>query len=183
MKSSTGKTIGEALLEIAANTADGCIQTALDFLEPSITKQHYYNKNIAKITRQNIHAAKKRLMENGCLEKIENKGGTYYRITLRGRKKIEKLLFDQEKWDGQWRIVMFDIEETERRKRNFLRRKLKEMGFKQLQKSVWVSPFDVIEEVRELVNDNNLHQNFWYFWANSVTNDEEIIEKFLKEQN
>lgn len=175
-----GYKLNEYLLELAADRADGLIRLTKDFLKPSIRKSHFYNKNYTDISRQNIYNSAKRLQENGYLEKIKDKNKVYYKITIAGRKWIDRKLFDREKWDGKWRIVMYDVPEEEKRKREYLRRKLVELGFKQLQRSVWVSPFDVLDDVKLLVEENNLHNNFWYFWADSFTNDEEIIEKFLK---
>ena len=51
------------------------------------------------------------------------------------------------KWDRKWRILIFDIEEKYRSKREALRGKLKELGLYQLQKSVWVCPYHFQEEV------------------------------------
>ncbi len=55
-------------------------------------------------------------------------------------------------WDKKWRILIFDIEERYRSKREMLRGKLKELGLYQLQKSVWVCPYQFQEEVEILRN-------------------------------
>ncbi len=44
------------------------------------------------------------------------------------------------RWDGQWRMVLFDIGEHESTRRDKLRRYLRSRGFGCLQLSVWVSP-------------------------------------------
>ena len=56
-------------------------------------------------------------------------------------------LLHNKKWDKQWRIVIFDIKTSRRKKRDALRRMLKRLGFEQLQKSTWIYPFDCKEEV------------------------------------
>lgn len=59
------------------------------------------------------------------------------------------------KWDGRWRVVTFDIPETYRKARDVLRVHLKQMGFYEFQKSVFVHPFpckDVIDFVIEFYN-------------------------------
>lgn len=56
---------------------------------------------------------------------------------------------DKKVWDGKWRIIVFDIKEETRRDRNFLRQQLKWIGFQELQKSVWVFPYEVRDELRE----------------------------------
>lgn len=59
-------------------------------------------------------------------------------------------------WDGLWRIVLFDIAEEQRKVRDNIRRKLKNLGFAMFQKSVWMTPFDVAEEVVEFVRKSGL---------------------------
>ena len=48
----------------------------------------------------------------------------------------------QKKWDGRWRVVLFDIPERRRGARNRLRVFMQEYGFVRLQDSVWIYPYD-----------------------------------------
>ena len=50
------------------------------------------------------------------------------------------------RWDGRWRLVLFDVPETLTPTRDRLRRYLRSRGFGCLQNSVWVTPHSVIEE-------------------------------------
>jgi len=52
------------------------------------------------------------------------------------------------KWDGKWFIVVFDVPEVERNKRNFLRKFLNEIGFFLYQQSVYVFPYECEEEIK-----------------------------------
>ncbi|MEK9143374.1 MAG: CRISPR-associated endonuclease Cas2 [Patescibacteria group bacterium] len=57
------------------------------------------------------------------------------------------------RWDGKWRVVIFDVPEKEKKLRDTFRMRLLQMGLYQLQKSVYVSPypsFNEIEFLREL---------------------------------
>ena len=78
-------------------------------------------------------------------------------LTQKGREKIIKLIIQKrnkekiKKWDGKWRGIIFDIPELNRRERNFLRRELHQMGFRELQRSVWISPFDFERELKTLL--------------------------------
>lgn len=56
------------------------------------------------------------------------------------------------KWDGKWRVIVFDIPEDSRAFRNILRHHLREMEFYQLQKSVFVSPHPYEKPLLELVD-------------------------------
>ena len=99
----------------------------------------------------------KRLRQMAHSGQLEVKGGGLGRtISLSPslRNLLEKEDFDlvkirscQTKWDGLWRLVVFDISEENRKLRDLLRRKLRSLGFAMFQKSVWVTPLDVTEQV------------------------------------
>ncbi len=50
-------------------------------------------------------------------------------------------------WDGMWRVVLFDIPERQRKAREALRTDLKQLGLRELQKSVFVHPYPCGDEV------------------------------------
>lgn len=57
------------------------------------------------------------------------------------------------RWDGTWRVVIFDVPEKYKKLRDTFRMRLGQLGLYQLQKSVYVSPypcFNEIEFLREL---------------------------------
>ena len=58
------------------------------------------------------------------------------------------------KWDYLWRMVIFDIPEKKKTRREIFRRKLNAIGFYQLQKSVFVAPFKC---ERELIKIGELY--------------------------
>ncbi len=66
----------------------------------------------------------------------------YYTLTLKGRKR----------WDGKWRMVLFDIPEARRKVRDALRKKLKELGFLEFQKSVFIFPYPCDDEINFVIN-------------------------------
>lgn len=74
-------------------------------------------------------------------------------LTKAGKKRLAKTSFASitiprpTSWDKQWRLVFYDIPENHRIKRNALGFKLKELGFKQLQFSIWVHPFPCRPEI------------------------------------
>lgn len=82
----------------------------------------------------------------------------YISLTKEGRKKVKKYNIDNLKikrpktWDKKWRILIFDIQDKHKVKREALRGKLKELGFFKLQKSVWVCPYDFEKEMDILRN-------------------------------
>lgn len=124
------------------------------------------------------------LKRRGYLDIRKKNHQVYIALTSEGRKKAGKYLIDDlvikksRKWDKKYRIVIFDIPNITRIKRDVLRGKLKELGFFRLQQSVWVHAFDCKKEVellrkffgltsKELIliegtipNDKFLHQFF-----------------------
>lgn len=80
----------------------------------------------------------------------------YISLTKEGKKKAKKYNLDNleikkpKYWDKKWRIIIFDIQDKHKIKRESLRGKLKELGFYKLQKSVWVCPYEFEKEVNIL---------------------------------
>ncbi len=61
-----------------------------------------------------------------------------------GTKKLAKLEFTTltmtQPWDGKWRLVMYDIPQSNNSARDQIRRLIKQLGFVQIQQSVWAHP-------------------------------------------
>lgn len=97
------------------------------------------------------------LKQKGNLEFVKEENGySVYRLSEKGKEKIKKFIFDElfikrpTTWDKKWRLVIFDIPEFQNKARWALRRKLKDLGFYQCQKSVWIHPFPCLEEIEFL---------------------------------
>ena len=82
------------------------------------------------------------------------------------------------KWDRKWRIIVFDVKEKERRKRDELRDYLYKIGFKRLQDSVWVFPYDCEDLLMLLKADLGLGRNMLYIVADVVENDRSLREEY-----
>jgi phenylacetic acid degradation operon negative regulatory protein len=50
-------------------------------------------------------------------------------------------------------MVAFDIPEKKKIIRNYFRRKLIEFGFWQFQKSIWICAYDVLKEIKEIMEN------------------------------
>lgn len=53
----------------------------------------------------------------------------------------------KKKWSGKWVLVIFDVPESQKNKRDYLRRFLSKIGFYAYQKSVYVYPYECEKEV------------------------------------
>ena len=94
-----------------------------------------------------------RLYKQGCITLERKNHQSYISLTEEGRRRagmyqINDLAIKKPKqWDKKWRIVIFDIPHRNRFVREVLRGMLKQLGFRLLQKSVWVHPFPCQEEI------------------------------------
>ncbi|OGN00023.1 MAG: CRISPR-associated endonuclease Cas2 [Candidatus Yanofskybacteria bacterium RIFCSPHIGHO2_02_FULL_41_29] len=83
----------------------------------------------------------------------EDESGITIKIIGKGIDRIKKFDLDNlkiepmEKWDSKWRVVIFDIPDKKKSAREALRRKLENMGFYKLQKSVFIHPWECLDEI------------------------------------
>ena len=117
------------------------------------------------------------------LEEIE--GGQYImRITEKGRQRALGELYnnlkinEQRRWDGKWRVVMFDILEKHKNERDAFRYKLEQMGFYPLQKSVLVSPYPCENEIDFLVAVLGIGSYVRFFTTEDIGDVEELKRHF-----
>ncbi|MEK7186917.1 MAG: CRISPR-associated endonuclease Cas2 [Patescibacteria group bacterium] len=125
------------------------------------------------------------LVKQGYVEfKTGSSGKKFLTITEKGKKKLRSFelndfkLKKPKRWDKKWRIIIFDIKEKERKKRNELRNYLYRIGFKKLQNSVWVYPYDCEDLLMLLKADLELGRNLLYVVAEEIENDRHLREEY-----
>jgi len=101
-----------------------------------------------------------RLLKTGELERVIKGGQPYLRLTDSGKgtfyRDFPLFRFQGRKWDGYWVVVSYDIPEKRRYLREYLSDKLQKLGFGMWQKSVYISPHDFGEDIREWLIFNDL---------------------------
>jgi phenylacetic acid degradation operon negative regulatory protein len=89
--------------------------------------------------------------------KQEPAGGRLHRLTEAGRLAVlgprDSFARWKRRWDGKWRMVLFDVPQHRASERVRLRRSLAERGFGYLQNSVWITPDPLTGEREALGND------------------------------
>ena len=107
-----------------------------------------------KYEKKRINGAVRRLEYNKFIKVEKYDGKKRIIVTNKGKQYAKKIALDEitiekpKKWDGLWRVVIFDIPEPKKYARNALSRKLKEVGFYPLQKSTFIFPYKCFEEVQ-----------------------------------
>jgi|SRR3989344_7294761 len=115
-------------------------------------------KKYKKYPHKKVYDTFYSLKKRGFLNVERKNHQIYISLTDLGRRKAGMFQIDQlkvkrpKRWDGKWRIIIFDIAQLKRMHRDALRGKLKELDFYKLQKSVWVCPFDCRAEI-DLLRD------------------------------
>ncbi|MBM3250634.1 MAG: CRISPR-associated endonuclease Cas2 [Candidatus Nealsonbacteria bacterium] len=130
-----------------------------------------------EINREKLKKEIRNLYRSKLIKKKENPDGSCTIVlTEKGKLKaltyhFEKMKVEGGKWDGEWRLVIFDIPENFRKGRDALRDKLKEIGFYELQKSVFVFPYECKSEIDFIIEFFNLRKYVRFGIMNSIDNE------------
>lgn len=122
-----------------------------DWLRPGDYDEERFRKTVDReIGRQIIE---KRIGTGGRPELV---------LTSEGEKKVWKkfplLRLAKRQWKSLWLVVSFDVPESQRLGRDKIRSQLLNLGFAQWQKSVYVSPHDIADDLAVLLKKNKLEK-------------------------
>jgi hypothetical protein len=112
-----------------------------------------------------------RLQKKGLVKKEESR----YRLTSQGFniiKIFQKKEQPEELWDGKWRMIMFDIPEKRRDKRDWLRWQLTLLDYKPLQKSVFIGKQPIRKDLYEEFLEQKLNQYIRLITVGEIDDDE-----------
>src|SRR3989344_6182978 len=122
-----------------------------------------------------------RLKKNRLIITNQKADGTFVvELTEKGKRKIKEFQFADleipipKKWDGRWRIIIFDIPNKRNAGREALRNKIKALDFYQLQKSVWVFPYPCEKEIEFIVELFHLYPYVQIIEATKIKNDAKL---------
>lgn len=123
------------------------------------------------------------LQKRGLLKVWQDRGEAKVRLTPKGERLLAKQLLTKQKpipkkWDGKWRLVIFDIHEKKRGVRDHFRREIAQYGFLRLQNSVWVYPYDCEELIIFLKADHLIGTEMLYIVSEKIENDSWLKQKF-----
>ena len=123
------------------------------------------------------------------LHKLKNKniihlGGEKIMLTSRGKKLLNEIYISEisipkpVKWDGNWHLVAYDIPEIYKKSRGILREILVRNDFYQIQKSLWVHPYECTEEIAVICKNINVLPYVVTMTTAKLPNEEEMIAHF-----
>ncbi len=142
----------------------------------------YTFKEKQKKTAQTFYYLKRQ----GLIQITQEKKGLVARLTEKGKEKIQKLNMDTlrvkstKNWNGRWWMVAADIPTKDYRwAADLLRKKIKQMQFYPLQRTLWFYPYDPTSEIEFLANHYGIGQ---FVTAMEISrmdkDDEQKLKKF-----
>ncbi|OHA83823.1 MAG: hypothetical protein A2937_01995 [Candidatus Yonathbacteria bacterium RIFCSPLOWO2_01_FULL_47_33b] len=180
MKKFTKNEVSEILLSTIlvvgfltiAVTAPNAVQL-FKYFDPKNTKDKW------KIKRSMV-----RLEESKFIKKRVVAGEEQYILTETGKVRAMRYhlfsmkIAEQPKWDGLWRIVMFDIPEDKRTARLAINLALKKLGCVQYQKSVFITPYPCKKEIDFAADCFSVRRHIRIITAKELEGDDPIKKHF-----
>lgn len=138
-----------------------------------------------EINRQSLKRAINSLYESKLIDEKQNKdGSTTIILSENGKKKALTYQLDEmkikkpQKWDKKWRVVLFDVPENRKKIRDALRHHLKQLGFYEFQKSVFIHPYDCKDEIDYLIEFYDIRRFVRFMMADFLDNELHLKQHF-----
>lgn len=170
------------LLGIGTLVAASVVAPGAGYIAKSIIdwKDETERKNIHKEwLRFNQAALKrniKRLQQQKVVEIVNVNGTDVVKLTSKGRTKcfkfkLEEISLKKQKWDGKWRIIMYDISKHKKNQQSAFRAVIKRINILLLQKSVYVTPYPCAKEIAYLREYFEISDDVILIQADAIENE------------
>lgn len=169
------KNLSLGILEILDELFD--IADAFIFSANS-TKLFHERLRENKIERGKLARQLSYLKNQGYIEYSRVQNQISVKLTLKGKIKLLENSDDQ-KTDGKWRMLSFDIPERIRKTRNQFRSAIKRVGFRQVQLSLWACPFIKADQIIKIIEYYKVEKYVAYLIVEK-TDIEEHLKKIFK---
>jgi len=139
------------------------------------------DKKLIRHKKRSISLSRERLLQAGL---IEYKKDGFLSLTKKGEYKLDEMerknyvLEKPKRWDGKWRVLIFDIKENRKSLRDRIRATLMAVGFIHLQDSVWVYPYDCEDLVSLMKVDFKIGNDLLYLIVEKMENDFNLKKRF-----
>ncbi len=141
-------------------------------------------KEWKNINKKELQYEIRKLYQSKIVKKKKNPdGSTTMILTDKGKLKaltykFEEIRVDKKNWDGKWRLVIFDVPEKIRWGRSALRKKIKELGFYELQKSALIFPYACEDEINFIIEFFNMRKYVRICILEAIDNEKHLMEIF-----
>ena len=142
------------------------------------------NRKRYSYSKKSLDRSLENLKNRGLIKFVPGRISWRVELTERGQAEFfayemkEKILKPPKHWNGEWHLLVFDIEETRKKVRDNVRHALVNLGFIRLQDSVWVFPYPC-EEVLELLRTKyGVRHEALYVCARKIAKDKWLRKHF-----
>jgi DNA-binding transcriptional regulator PaaX len=148
--------------------------------DPKVRNSHFYdiigNNKRPKVA---IRRTLKRLLEKDMI----SLGGEQILLTKKGKRLLEEANFEDvihplDTWDGRWNLLSYDIPTRQKKVCDYFRRKLIEVGYTQVHKSLWVYPYNYKEEIAVFAHSLDIAPYIMYMQTDSIPNEKHYLEYY-----
>lgn len=146
-------TTKEKVVEVVLSTLLVVGVLAVAVTMPNAVQLFKYFGNRTPKEQWHIRRSVSRLENRGFISKSLVRGEEYYVLTSTGKERAMRYKLKtmtirrQKKWDGLWRVVMFDVPEKRRAARRAIGYAIQKLGCVQYQKSVFITPYPCVDEI------------------------------------
>lgn len=135
-----------------------------------------FGKNYASY-KSSVYQLKRR----GLVNIISKDGKKFLKLTAKGGLEVllaKAKISNPGKWDGKWRLVIFDIPEDAKNERGRLRDLLKKNNFYKLQASVYINPYSLNREAIAYLKQTGLIKFIRLLKVEELDDDKDLRKKF-----
>ena len=145
-----GGSISWRIIKLLAKAGQSTFETFIDSHTNRWASLHDY-------PRRSVYKSAQRLKQYGYVKSSVKGGKVVFELTEAAKKQLaafERLSLKHHsavRWDKRWRLVSFDIPETQHKYRDILRWKLKRLGLEKFQQSIWLSPYPLEDDFHQII--------------------------------
>lgn len=168
----------EKIVDITTTVLEVLLRFAGAGSDAFSNQKDFYNEiNRRGFDRSDISDRVRDLINAGHIEAREESGTKSVRLSRKGRIKLLEKSVD-ESTDGQWRFASFDIPEDRKCLRLSFTRSLRRIGYKPVQKSLWVCPFNRADEIGLIIKELGIGEFVANFRVEKIDIEEHLKELF-----
>lgn len=180
-----------ALLELFISRVGSCSPTAaLELLYQPAASSRRFAPLRDQALRHRAHNSFNYLLDKQYISFQQRNGAVVLELTPKACRRIERSRLEaalgsarnkrRDAWDGNWRLILFDIPAEDRVKRNAIRAMIRKLGATLLQKSVWVYPYGCEKELGMLADYFELSQHKLRIVVSSDIGDDTALRKHFR---
>ena len=110
--------------------------------------------------------------------------GEEIQLTEKGKLLLRKIQIEEihvkrpDIWNGMWHLVCYDVPEGKKKERDYFRGRLIKLGFKVIQDSLWVYPYECKEEIAVISQSLGISPYVAYLNTDYLPGQDKILNYF-----